>query len=57
MNKAKQIDMDKMNQRADFNSVVALTDDFTSNIRDLFAGELNKERDDGAKNSNNHLEQ
>lgn len=48
--------MDRMEQRADFNSVLALTDDFTSNIRELFAGELNKERDDNNKNSNN-LEQ
>ena len=48
--------MDRMEQRADFNSVLALTDDCTSNIRELFAGELNKERDDNNKNSNN-LEQ
>lgn len=40
--------MDRFEKRADFNSVLALTDDFTSNIREIFSSELNQQKD--AKN-------
>ena len=55
VNKAKQIDMDKMNRRADFNSVLTLTDDFTSNIKEIFSSELNQQKDN--QNADMQIEQ